>query len=60
MVQAPYLKCLGFTAFEYGILGSVFSASVACSMLVAGWLVDRSVAILGRGLDGCLMSINLY
>ena len=41
VVQAPYLKCLGFTAFEYGILGSVFSASVACSMLVAGWLVDR-------------------
>ncbi len=41
VVQAPYLKCLGFTALEYGVLGSVFSASVVISTLLAGWLVDR-------------------
>ncbi len=41
VVQAPYLKCLGFTAIEYGLLGSVYAASVVCATLVVGWLTDR-------------------
>ena len=40
VVQAPYLKCLGFTAIEYGLLGSVYATSVVCTTLVVGWLVN--------------------
>jgi len=41
VVQAPYLKALGFSPFDYGLYGSLFTASSIAALPLTGWLVDR-------------------
>ncbi len=41
VVIPPYLKSIGFTALEYGIYGSVITASAIASLPLAGWASDR-------------------
>ena len=36
VIEAPYLKVLGFTPLEYGILGSVMAFSTLISLSVTG------------------------
>ncbi len=44
VVYPPYLKILGFTASEYGLLGSLMGASSLLLTIVSGWLLDRARA----------------
>lgn len=41
VVVAPYLKELGFTPLEYGVLGSLTSLSALVSIGISGWFIDR-------------------
>ena len=41
VVMAPYLRLLGFSPVEYGILGSLTTAASLASVLLIGWLTDR-------------------
>ena len=45
VIIAPYLKEIGFTPLEYGLLGSVLGISSIASLPFAGWLVDRYGAL---------------
>lgn len=40
VIIGPYLKALGFTPLEYGLLGSVSAAATVLAMLAVGWLTD--------------------
>ncbi len=41
VVKAPYLRLLGFSPVEYGILGSLTTAVSLALVLLTGWLTDR-------------------
>lgn len=41
VVYAPYLKDLGYSGFEYGLLGSIMSFSSLLAILLIGWRLDR-------------------
>ncbi len=41
VVIAPYLKELGFTPLEYGVLGSLTSLSALVSISISGWFIDK-------------------
>jgi hypothetical protein len=44
VVEAPYLRLLGFSPVEYGILGSLTTAASLALVLITGWLTDRCKA----------------
>jgi len=41
VVRAPYLRLLGFSPVEYGILGSLTTVASLALVLLTGWLTDR-------------------
>ncbi|OYT46627.1 MAG: hypothetical protein B6U85_07365 [Desulfurococcales archaeon ex4484_42] len=41
LIEAPYLKSLGFTPFEFGLFGSISVASSIVTLPISGWIVDR-------------------
>jgi len=66
VVSAPYLKLLGFSPIEYGVLGSVMTAASLASVFLTGWLTDRckastlvAVALILEGVAYALMSLGI-
>ncbi len=66
VVSAPYLKLLGFSPVEYGVLGSLTTAVSLTSVLLTGWLTDRYrastlvlAALLLESASYALMSLGL-
>ena len=45
VVEAPYLRLLGFTPLEYGILGSIMAVTSLAGLVTVGWLTDRFKAV---------------
>ncbi len=45
VVYAPYLKALGFTGLEYGIVGSITSLAAVVASILVGWRIDRYRAL---------------
>jgi len=41
VIYAPFLKSLGYSGFEYGLLGSIMSFSGLLATLLIGWQLDR-------------------
>ena len=41
LIEAPYLRSLGFTPFEYGLFGSLLLASYIVMLPISGWIIDR-------------------
>ncbi len=41
VVGAPFLRAIGFSPLEYGVLGSVMASAGLVSTGISGWLVDR-------------------
>ncbi len=58
VVYPPYLRMLGFTASEYGLLGSLIGASSLLLTIVSGWLLDRARACSMISLSLLLGSIE--
>ncbi len=40
VIIGPYLKALGFTPLEYGLIGSVSAAATVIATLAVGWITD--------------------
>ena len=41
VIGAPFLRAIGFSPLEYGVLGSVMAFAGLLSTGISGWLVDR-------------------
>ncbi len=41
VIGAPFLRAIGFTPLEYGVLGSVMASAGLVSTGISGWLVDH-------------------